>query len=301
MSYVNNNRPREDNTFLIKVKDPLLSHGDAGMLIALLVYRNQHDHAVAQGKPGLNYNEFSLYLKSQGADLRQSEADYLCRSFDDKLSGFISPSTFTRHLLGINLRRVSAVKQAWSQLPKNEDGEVSLEVLTQCYERTAGASIPFGHGMKSAFHNQKREALRRSLGKDEKFVSYDEFLAYNASVSLRVKLDEDFQIQVLREWSADSHTEPLMAETDRDWGEEGDPLAYDGPLLVRDALSFELGRSSKQYNYSHNQREWRDGIPLPQVDRPAIMVSTITRDYQPYSTEEQNLADPLFTRRGQMY
>lgn len=286
----------------MKVKEAILRHhGPGGIVNALLAFDALHAKAVESGAIGMNYEDFMSYLRSQGVDLRASEANYLCASFDDDGKGFISPKTFVRHLLGMNLRRMSVVEQSWAALPKNEDGEVPIADLIDIHETNNGVSSGFRQGIRAAFGGQKSRENRQMVGRNPDAIMYEEFVAYAAAMSLHVKLDEDFQKQILREWKSDEPTAPMMHETERDWGEEGDPLVIDGPRYVKDALNFELGRSSKQYNYSHNQRYWRQGIILPQLDRPSIMVSTVQRTYVPYSQEQKDSADPLVTRRGQMY
>lgn len=306
MSFINNNNPREDTTFRLKVKDPIFRHhGMGGVVSALLGFRSANVVAREAGQPGINYEEFMSFLRAQGVDLRESEATYLCRAFDDdetgNASGFISEKTFIRHLLGLNKRRMLVVERTWETLPKNENGEASIEELVDLHEAFNGVRSGFRQGVRNAFTASNTRENRETLGRDPNCITYEEFAAYAAGLSLKMMTDEDFQSRLLREWHSDDPKKPLLNETERDWGVDGDPLAIDAPRYVKDALNFELGRSSKQYNYSHNQRYWREGIPLPQVDRPAIMISTVERTYVPYDKKAQDSADPLVTRRGQMY
>eukprot|EP00796_Vickermania_ingenoplastis_P001287 gene1287-740_t len=302
MTFINNNNPREDTTFRIKVKEPMVRHhGPGGVVSALLAFQAAHADATRKGQPGMDYEAFLSCLRSQGVELRPSEATYMCRCFDDSESGFISPKTFTRHLLGLNARRMAVVDQSWATLPRDDNGDVAIADIVEAHEAINGANSSLRTGIRSAFSAKKTFDNREKAGRNPDTVSYAEFVAYAAALSLSFKTDEEFQKHMLRQWKSDKPAAPLLDETERDWGEGGDPLEIGAPLYVKDAINFELGRSSKQYNYTHNQRYWRDGIPLPQVDRPGIMVTTVQRTYVPYSKQEQDAADPLETRRGQLY
>ncbi|CAJ1006965.1 hypothetical protein Q4I28_002279 [Leishmania naiffi] len=131
-------------------------------------------------------------------------------------------------------------------------------------------------------------------------ILYAEFLAFYAGVSPQFATDEAFVTHVLQSWAADDATRPTLDETARDWGPDGDPLMLDGPRYVKDALNLELGMSSKSYNYSHMQREHPYVEPLPPLNRPEIMATTMQRTHISFSKAAQALADPLVTRRGQL-
>lgn len=373
MTFINNRSPREDTTFFIRVKDALIRHhGPGGIVQALLAFKARHEMAVRvngylscsprTGFPlrGLTYPEFVAYLRSQSVELRESEAQYLCQAFDDDASGYISPKTFIRHLLGLTLRRMSAVDKAWSKLcsmyamqataqggdaqggggwgkalpecvvihphcvyrtspvPSGEVGNPSLGCCGCCSgngmgvpyalttERSTGALpvVPAvarqGEDIRSIFCNPATHSYRQLAGLPPDQITYEEFVAYAAALSRRIRTDEDFQKAMLRLWNADDPRAPLLNETDRDWGDDADPLAIYAPLYVKDCLRIQDCNNPHYYFQQH--RHWRDGVILPQLNRSSIMESTQHRDYKAYlTTEELDLADPLSTRRGQLY
>lgn len=377
MTFINNGSPREDTTFVIRVKDALIRHhGSGGIVQALLAFRARHEMAVkANGYPshspgivlqprGLTYPEFVAFLRSQGVELREFEAQYLCQAFDDDDTGYISPQTFMRHLLGMTVRRMSAVNKAWDKLcamyaqdAKDQEGNIVWEgewgkALPECaiihpyylpHGQTAipgqcpatslpnsctycsccpggagngsiGAShsmttsIPsvlpavtrLGEDIQSIFCNSNIRSYRQLANVSPNLISYEEFVAYAAALSRRVRTDEDFQKLMLRMWNADDNRAPLLNETDRDWGDDCDPLAIYAPLYVKDCLR--LRDCNNPHYYFHQQRQWRNGVIFPQLNRSSIMQSTQHRDFKPYQTpEELDLADPFCTRRGQLF
>ncbi|KAG5504653.1 hypothetical protein JIQ42_06494 [Leishmania sp. Namibia] len=153
MASLNNNNIREDAVFKRRVKDILLCHGGTGGLVNVLIDFNARDAAAVRQQSqtastgagssctdaGLNYEQFLLFLQDHGVELTPFEAAYLCRAFDDHGSGFISAATFTRHLTGLNERRLRAVKKAWRSLEKRggASGEVSRELLLSTYAAVA--------------------------------------------------------------------------------------------------------------------------------------------------------------------
>ncbi|KAG5509155.1 hypothetical protein JKF63_06164 [Porcisia hertigi] len=362
MALLNNNNIREDAVFKWRVKHTLLCHGGAGGLVNVLDdFNARHAAAVdVQSQTvctdaGLTYAQFTRFLEDHDVELTPFEAAYLCRSFDDHGTGHISANTFTRHLTGLNERRLRAVKKAWSSLQERggAGGEVSRKVLLSTYaaveaERACAAASDAGSptdcaaqsamltepalslkgvlastfGGAKETHGRLKEAYLASLrsrrvgwtervkttaegvkgesGETAAYISYAEFLAFYAGVSPEFATDEAFVTHVLQSWAADDVTRPTLDETAREWGPGGDPLAFDGPRYVKDALNLELGISSKSFNYSHMQREHPYVEPLPPLNRPVIMKTTVQRTYVHFDKAGQSLADPLVTRRSQL-
>ncbi|GET87320.1 hypothetical protein, conserved [Leishmania tarentolae] len=153
MSCLNNNTIREDVVFKRRVKNVLLRHGGTGGLVKVLIDFNARQAvAVRQQRQatdtnagssctdvGLSYAQFVRFLQDYGVELTPFEAAYLCRAFDDHGSGFISDETFTRHLTGLNERRLRVIKKAWHSLEKRScaDGKVSRELLLSTFEAVA--------------------------------------------------------------------------------------------------------------------------------------------------------------------
>lgn len=357
MSFINNRSPREDTTFFTRVKDALIRHhGSGGIVQALLAFKARHQRAISvNGYPsnspgvvlqprGLNYPEFIAYLRSQGIELRDSEGQYLCQAFDDDNSGYISPKTYIRHLLGLTVRRMSAVDKAWYKLcSMYEEQEQDPEVMARwreggrqtlpenavlgpyctcplqipqsvCFSSPCGEApqgntdVPHllpalarrGENIRTFFCNPANRSQRQKAGLAPDQISFEEFLAYAAALSRRVRTEEDFQKMILRLWDADTPQAPLLNETDRDWGDDVDPLAVYSPLYVKDCLRI---RECNNPHYDFElQRQWRKGIILPQLNRPHLMQSTQHHDYKPYDTiADLALADPLFNRRWQLF
>ncbi|CAJ1987558.1 protein of unknown function - conserved [Leishmania donovani] len=369
MPSLNNNTIREDVVFKRRVKDVRLRHGGTGGLVKVLIDFNAREAVAARQQRqttstdsgssctdvGLSHAQLLLFLQDYGVELTPFEAAYLCRAFDDHGSGFISGETFTRHLTGLNERRLRAVKKAWQSLEKRNGagGNVSRELLLSTFAAVAAGrayaaagdlgspadgaahdmvamtsfSPPVGGALQSTFggadgvREHLKEAYMTSMmdrrsgfmaktnaaaggadgesGEAADRVSYAEYLAFYAGVSPQFATDEAFVTHVLQSWAADDATRPALDETAREWGPDGDPLALDGPRYVKDALNLELGVSSKSYNYSHLQREHPYVEPLPPLNRPDIMATTMQQTYVPFDKAEQMLADPLVTRRGQ--
>lgn len=341
MTSLNNNNIREDVIFKTKVKDILLRNNGSGGLVNVLLDFNARDAAAVQegnsnisgGKAsasrsassssrspppatdGLTYAQFVSFLEDHGVELTPFEQQYLCRAFDDNGSGVISAATFTRHLTGLNERRMRAVKKAWTALAASGAGaepRVTRDTLLSTHEAAQsqrGAAAVRDTGLAATFSDNTRHGLKESYfastantsggggGVDD--VDYAEFLAFYAGVSADYGSDEDFVAFTLKSWAADDAARPTLAETNRVWGPDGDPLALDGPRLVQDALTRELGVSSKTYNFSHMQREHPPVEPLPPLSRPEVMLTTTQRTYVPYGAAERTLANPLETRRGQ--
>lgn len=313
MSIFTCNNMREDAIFMTHVKGVLLrSHG--GFVTALLDFRRRDEAAAAAGQSGISHAEFLHYLRGRGVELTDFQAQYLCLAFDDARDGHITARTFVRHLTGLNYRRMKAVEQAWDSLTKDSLGGVRRGDLIECYTATQELRGLHNSDLRYTFNSNERSAMKSSIecasahGMSSSFsaedavesVSKDEFIAFYAGVSQRIGSDESFESQVLQEWAADSAVKPKLHSTQRDWGEEVDPLAIDGPRYVRDALNMELGRSSKSYNYSHRQRVHPYVEPLPPLNRPDLMRSTVEVTYTSYTASAYDAADPLVTRRGQV-
>lgn len=357
MSFINNRSPREDTTFVIRVKDGLIRrHGSGGIVLALLAFKARHQLAISvNGYPlnspgvelqprGLSYPEFVAYLRSQGIELRDSEAQYLCHAFDDDESGYITPKTYIRHLLGLTVRRMGAVDKAWNKLcfmyeEQEQDPDVKarwreggrqtlpenavigpyctcpLQISHSAYFSSPSGEAPQGisevpnllpgvprrgEDIRTFFCNPTNRSHRQIAGLAPDQISYEEFVAYAAALSRRVRTEEDFQKKILRLWDADCLQAPLLNETDRDWGDDVDPLAVYAPLYVKDCLR--IRECNNPHYYFERQRQWREGIILPQLDRPNLMRSTQHHDYKPYDTiADLALADPLFNRRWQLF
>ncbi|KAG5482934.1 hypothetical protein LSCM1_06972 [Leishmania martiniquensis] len=369
MASLNNNNIREDAVFKRRVKDVLLCYGGTGGLVNVLIDFDARNAAAVRQQSrwtgtgadsscadaGLSYEQFLLFLRDYGVELTPFEAAYLCRAFDDHGSGFISASTFMRHLTGLNERRLRVVKKAWQSLEKRGGtcGEVSRELLLSTYATVAaegacaaassgGADDSVAHGalakassssflrnalastfggadrtrehLKEAYMTsvmgRSRDLKQRSdafadgadveLGEAADRISFADYLAFYAGVSPQFATDEAFVTHVLRSWAADDAARPTLNETAREWGPDGDPLALEGPRYVKDALNRELGVSSKSYNYGHMQRKHPYVEPLPPLNRPNIMVTTVQQAYAPFDEAGRTLADPLVTRRGQL-
>lgn len=358
MTSLNNNNIREDVVFKGKVKDTLLRNSGSGGLVNVLLDFNARDAAAVQAHnsgtanttattfsptrssssstqsptsgDGLTYVQFCTFLSDYGVELTPFEQQYLCRAFDDHGSGVISASTFTRHLTGLNERRLRAVKKAWAALTLSSStaGEsgVPREALLSAYEEVqtqrSGGGKGDGDGdaeqksvLASTFSDRTRHQLKETYlasttgrgaatneadnSGNQDDVTYAEFVAFYAGVSAQFGTDEDFVAFALKSWAADDTKRPTLAETHREWGPDGDPLALDGPRLVQDALERQLGVSSKAYNFSHMQREQPYVEPLPPLSRPEIMATTTQRTYVPFDDAQRTLANPLATRRGQ--
>jgi hypothetical protein len=349
MTSLNNNNIREDAIFKGKVKDTLLrSSGSAGLVNVLLDFNARDAAAVpaqsshdASGTPstssvasasstrGLTYAQFIAFLTDYGVELSPFEQQYLCRAFDDTGSGVISASTFTRHLIGLNERRMRAVKKAWSALERDAEGAergVTRELLLSTYESAQPLQQQQQQGsvLSTTFDSRRRQLKEDCLASttgvsataaaatgegphnkssyssgDGDEVSYAEFMAFYAGISPQFGADEDFVAHVLKTCAADDTTRPTLSETTREWGPDGDPLALDGPRYVQDALNRSLGVSSKSYNVSHMQREHPYVEPLPPLNRPDIMITTMQKTYVRFDEAELTLANPLATRRGQ--
>ncbi|KPI88491.1 hypothetical protein ABL78_2387 [Leptomonas seymouri] len=342
MTSLNNNNIREDVIFKGKVKDVLLRYNGSGGLVNVLLDFNARDAAAVEAqsnaastnstlsaasssapssvsaspKAGLTYAEFISFLTDYGVEITPFEQQYLCRAFDDHGDGVISASTFTRHLTGLNERRMRAVKKAWAALEhrKGSNKGVTRGLLLSTHH----APLKHKTVLTKTFSDVKREQLKESFlasttgraaaageskvhnkSSDDEEVLYAEFLAFYAGVSSQFGTDEEFEVHLLKSWAADDATRPTLSETARAWGPEGDPLALDGPRYVHDALNRQLGLSSKSYNFSHMQREHPYVEPLPPLNRPDIMISTTQRTYVRYDEAERTLANPLATRRGQ--
>ncbi|CBZ25145.1 conserved hypothetical protein [Leishmania mexicana MHOM/GT/2001/U1103] len=153
MPSLNNNAIREDVVFKWRVKDVLLCHGGTGGLVKVLMDFNAREAvAIRQQRQttstdsgsscpgvGLSHAQLLLFLQDYGVELTPFEAAYVCRAFDDHGSGFISGETFTRHLTGLNERRLRAVKKAWQALEKRDGagGAVSRELLLSTFAAVA--------------------------------------------------------------------------------------------------------------------------------------------------------------------
>ena len=355
MTSITNNNIREDAVFKGKVKDVLLRNYGSGGLVNVLLDFNARDAAAVRAwsssnstspthtkqtpscnsaaetsKPGLTYEQFIAFLSDYGVELTPFEQHYLCRAFDDNGNGVISAGTFTRHLTGLNERRLRAVKQAWAALQeeqrRNGGGEgVTREVLLHSFHSTQPQHHDrhnSGTALSATFSDSKRQQLKESYlasttgctasddtsggangntshSQERDEVSYAEFVVFYAGISAQFGMDEDFVAHVLKSWAADSSQRPMLGETAREWGPDGDPLALDGPRLVQDVLNRDLGVSSMSYNFSHMQREHPYVEPLPPLNRPDIMTTTTQRTYARYDEAERTLANPLATRRGQ--
>lgn len=332
------NNPREDSVFGGKVKAAIVAC-DGSLVPALGDFEERHRAALEKGMRGIGYAEFIAYLRDHGVSgLSEREVDYLCSSFDDgvapKKNDVISAATFTRHLTGLNHRRMKAVLQAWQvvleatgRAEEGDDGKqqtVPADALMTTYRAAASTSSPSGWGgngmeakLESTFSAPKPKGssgepvrgpalFAKSKGKQAAAgdeggaeVTRSDFVAFYAGLSPGYSTDEAFEVAVLKEWAADRAQQPKMQSTQRDWGEDGDPLAIVGTHYVRDALNMGLGMSSKSYNYSHMTRKHPFIEPLPPLDRVRLMESVAQHTYKPYSAQEQTAADPLATRRGQ--
>lgn len=333
MSVFHNLNPREDAIFKGKVKDVLIhSYGAGGLVTALVDFcaRERGSQAMEAGLPhtasagpGLTYEQFLEYLADHNVELTPFESAYLCRSFDDEGHQYISGSTFLRHLAGLNLRRMRVVQQAWDHVPKDANGEAPWDVLLDTHTNaTAKRKDAFERDLMSTFSNDPLLRLRHSLLSTSSVtavptaekgdageaatqpmsppVSWPDFLAFYAGVSQKIPTDEAFEMHLLRCWAADEPLRPTMKETQREWGPSGDPLAIDGPRYVKDALNMQLSLSTKSYNYTHMQRTHPYVEPLPPLNRPDIMQTTVQREFKRYTDDDAALVDPLSTRRGQL-
>lgn len=344
MSTASANQPREDSIFSGKVKAAIKAC-DGSLVSALADFDARHKAAVAAGAKGLSYTEFLSYLSDHGVSgLSEFEANYLCSAFDDGVPPHkhhaISAATFTRHLTGLNYRRMKAVRQAWQTvLDAAADAEgdhlrdtVSADELLASYRAaaTASAAAPAaawggsgreaqlqgtfcgstggsstGRGPALVTKARSKAGGAPAEGSDgdgnaaAEEVTQADFIAFYAGLSPEFGSDESFEISVLREWAADKPQQPKLAQTQRTWDEGGDPLAITETHYVRDALHPELGLSSKSYNYSHMAREPPYVEPLAPLDRVDLMESVAHRTYPAYDENQQAMADPLATRRGQ--
>lgn len=299
------NNPREDSSFRTCVKEPILRHhGVEGMVNALLEFHSLYYESLASGRGGVNYAVFETLLKSFHLSPNPSELAYLCRSFDDSNSGFISLSTFTRHFVGTNYRRMKVVKEVWASLPKSSEGTVPLESLVDVYNLVhQGTSYP-PHNMSAIFGSDRNRECRQKIGRAPDAVAFEEFAAYAAAISFQTPSDQEFCNFILCEWGRRQPGIHAASQSTEEENEEeyetSDPLEIKRPLYVKDAINFSLGIPSSHYNYSHNQRYWRHVPELPEINR-AEMKSVLQHDYVAYSEEERRLADPLATRIGQLH
>ncbi|KPA75057.1 hypothetical protein ABB37_08741 [Leptomonas pyrrhocoris] len=351
MTSLNNNNIREDVIFKGKVKDALLRNNGSGGLVNVLLDFNARDaaavaaqnsvpslsappstssssstsvSATASSKAGLTYAEFLAFMSDHEVELTPFEQQYLCRAFDDSGAGVISAATFTRHLTGLNERRICAVRKAWAALEGKSEETSNAAVTREVLFRSCHAPSQQRSALTRTFSDTTREQLKESFlatttgradatdgsaahndngnpsNDNDDAVDYAEFLAFYAGVSAQFGTDEDFEMHVLKSWAADDTTRPKLGETAREWGPAGDPLALDGPRYVRDALNRQLGLSSKSYNFSHMKREHPYVEPLPPLNRPDIMTTTMQKTYVRFDAAGCTLADPLSTRRGQV-
>lgn len=336
MYLASNNHPREDAIFSGKVKVATKAC-DGSFVAALGDFEARDAAAVGGGAVGISYAAFLSFLRDHGVSgLSEFESNYLCNSFDDgaptNKNNAISGARFVRHLTGLNYRRMKAVLQVWdlsTEAIANPDGTVAADDLIDTY-RAVQAKREGGDGDSDPaplFSSRGRVAqlqcsfkrggddgsgatvrgpalFRKSVtgaggSAASEEVTRADFVAFCAGLSPQYPSDEAFEVAILKEWAADRPRQPRMDETQREWGEGGDPLAIGSTHYVRDGLSTGLGVSGKSYNYTHMARVQPYVEPLPPLNRDDLMVTTTQCMYQPYSEEQLTRADPLATRRGQ--
>ncbi|KEG11007.1 hypothetical protein DQ04_03061020 [Trypanosoma grayi] len=281
------NNPREDSVFH-RVKAAVRKGAGPQSVVELLrQFRELEEEQQLRGETGISHRLFVGLLRDFGVRLRDDETAYICAAFDDKRDGYITSSTFVRHFIGLNARRHKAILRAWEVLPKNGRGEVAQDDMHDRYS-LSGTRGDLSATFSSTPADQQRHKQGESGGKG---VSLEEFIAFYAAVSAEILCDEQFELFLLREWDADAPTRPTMAETQREWGPDGDPLAITKPLFVQDALNMALGTSSRNYNYSHMQRVHPYVEPLPPLERDYLSVTKC--DFRPYVAGERVAANTL--------
>ncbi|KAH9600672.1 hypothetical protein LSM04_000746 [Trypanosoma melophagium] len=307
------NNPREDSVFLT-VKGFIRRAGCGGpaSVVALLrEFRELEEEGHARGEKGVSRKLFMELLQDFGVRLSESEAAYVCAAFDDDRDGYITSTRFVRHLTGLNARRHKAILRAWEVLPKDANGEVSRTELQERYARS-GTRGDFTATFSTAHVGEKQQQHHHHMGSsnnsnnstttttttkktsDNDGVSLEEFIAFYAAVSAEIAVDEKFELYMLREWDADAPAHPMMSETHREWGPDGDPLAITKPLFVQDALNTSSATTSRHYNYTHMQRVHPYVEPLPPLERDYMSITK--RDFRPFTEEERVKADTLCYR-----
>lgn len=240
---------------------------------------------------------------------------------DGTANGVISRQTLLSTYASVAVDRAHAAAVAAGS-ESGQGGSAPAESAAHEASTMAAFSSPMGGALASTFggadptrENLKSAYLASLMGRsaaastagasqvdDEAAadrVSYAEYLAFYAGVSPQFPTDESFVTHVLQSWAADEAARPVLGETAREWGPEGDPLAVDEPRYVKDALNMQLGLSSKAYNYTHMERVHPYVEPLPPLIRPEIMTTTTQRVYGTVDAAGRTLANPLSTRRAQ--
>ncbi|CBH14213.1 hypothetical protein, conserved [Trypanosoma brucei gambiense DAL972] len=297
MIYSDNNNPREDSVFL-RVKRAVRCGGRGPvtgpiqMVDFLRDFRCLEEEQRASGRKGVTHKQFVKLMEQYGTKLREGDAAYLCKAFDDDNDGYINPERFVRHFTGLNQRRHNAVLRAWASLPKDAKGRVRRNHLNERFSETVTHGDVWG--TFSSTVPREAQANNADDDSDDPTLCFEEFLAFYAAVSVEIPVDEKFELFLLREWCADSSRAPVMNSTLREWGQGGDPLAIGKPLYVQDVLDRPLGLSTKSYNYEHMKRVHPYIPPLPPLQLPYL--STMRKDYREFSTEERALSNTLHGR-----